>query len=677
MKTKNPIMLPGAPLFLWALVLIHPARAAFVHPGCLHDQNDINRMQTQVAANAQPWLGGWNNLTASTFAQNTRVANPVQVVTRGCADSCSENYTSCMQDAAAAYQNALRYVISGDTSYANCAVNILNAWASTLTQIDPCCSDHALLAGIQGYQFAGAAELLRNYSGWSATSFNAFKQWMLNVWYPNNHDFLTTHFNTCISHYWCNWDACNLASMISIGVLCDNQAVFDEAVNYFKTGAGNGALAQAVFYTHGPGLGQWQESGRDQGHTQLGVGLESYVCEVAWKQGVDLYGYVSSGKTLIDGSEYVASYNLGNTVPYTTYNNCDNVNQTSIYSLDRGVNTNRTFWDMTYNAWVRKGLTATYTSQMATALRPDHGGGYGSTSASWAFDHIGFSTLTHYLGSTPPPSPPPVPTGLTATPGNAQVSLSWSASSGATSYNVKRATVSGGPYTTLASDVTSTSYTDPGPTNGTTYYYVVSAVNSVGESANSAQVSATPSAGSVWTDVDIGAVGTAGSGTLNGSVYTVKGAGSDIGGTADSLNFMYKSMTGDGTIIARLATETIGGAVNDKVGLTMRETTSSGSKHVAVLLDSGLGSSRLVSRSSSGGGSTWVNGPSGTTLPRWYKLVRAGNTFTGYVSTDGSTWSTVGSATVTMTSTLQVGFCVCSRDTGALNTSTFDNVTAP
>ncbi|MBW5449426.1 cellulose 1,4-beta-cellobiosidase [Cohnella sp. CFH 77786] len=94
----------------------------------------------------------------------------------------------------------------------------------------------------------------------------------------------------------------------------------------------------------------------------------------------------------------------------------------------------------------------------------------------------------------PTPSVPAAPAGLTATAGNAQASLSWTATSGATSYNVKRATTSGGPYTTIATGVTATSYTNTGLTNGTTYYYVVSAVNSVGESANSAQVSAAPQA---------------------------------------------------------------------------------------------------------------------------------------------------------------------------------------
>jgi len=88
---------------------------------------------------------------------------------------------------------------------------------------------------------------------------------------------------------------------------------------------------------------------------------------------------------------------------------------------------------------------------------------------------------------------PAAPTNLSATGGNAQVSLTWTGSSGATSYNVKRGTTSGGPYTTVGSPAT-TGYTDTGLTNGTTYYYVVTAVNSGGESGNSSQASATPQA---------------------------------------------------------------------------------------------------------------------------------------------------------------------------------------
>ncbi len=99
--------------------------------------------------------------------------------------------------------------------------------------------------------------------------------------------------------------------------------------------------------------------------------------------------------------------------------------------------------------------------------------------------------------------PPAAPTGLAATAGNQQVNLTWTASSGATSYNVKRGTATGGPYTTIASPTTN-SYTDSAVTNGTTYYYVVSAVNSSGESANSSQVSATPmSTTSVQATIDV------------------------------------------------------------------------------------------------------------------------------------------------------------------------------
>ena len=110
-----------------------------------------------------------------------------------------------------------------------------------------------------------------------------------------------------------------------------------------------------------------------------------------------------------------------------------------------------------------------------------------------AVNSAGSSANSNQASATPaaPVNVPSVPAGLQAIAGNAQVGLSWTASNGATSYNVKRSTTSGGPYTTVASPTTA-SYTDMGLTNGTAYYYVVSAVNSAGESANSTQVTATP-----------------------------------------------------------------------------------------------------------------------------------------------------------------------------------------
>jgi hypothetical protein len=103
------------------------------------------------------------------------------------------------------------------------------------------------------------------------------------------------------------------------------------------------------------------------------------------------------------------------------------------------------------------------------------------------------STQVSAFPAAPTVSTPAVPAGLTATGGNAQVSLSWSASSGATGYHVMRATTSGGPYTQVGAP-TSAVYTDASLQNGTTYFYVVTAFNASGESANSAQVSALPAA---------------------------------------------------------------------------------------------------------------------------------------------------------------------------------------
>lgn len=87
--------------------------------------------------------------------------------------------------------------------------------------------------------------------------------------------------------------------------------------------------------------------------------------------------------------------------------------------------------------------------------------------------------------------PPPVPGNVTATAGDGQASLAWSASSGATGYRIKRATISGGPYTQIA-ESTSTSHIDTALTNGTMYFYVVSAFNLAGESGDSLQSSTIP-----------------------------------------------------------------------------------------------------------------------------------------------------------------------------------------
>ena len=116
---------------------------------------------------------------------------------------------------------------------------------------------------------------------------------------------------------------------------------------------------------------------------------------------------------------------------------------------------------------------------------------------AYAFNSAGPSPYSGFASVTTPATPPPspsAPTALTATAGDQRVTLGWSGSAGARSYNVNRSTASGGSYTTVASGVTLTSYVDATVVNGTTYYYVVTAVNAGGESPISNEVSATPQA---------------------------------------------------------------------------------------------------------------------------------------------------------------------------------------
>lgn len=364
--------------------------SAFVHPGLLHSTEDFERMITKVAAGAQPWKAGWDVLLANPHSALSWTPNPVAIVYRGTGSP--QNYAQLYNDIAAAYALALRWKISGDTAYADKSVQILNAWSAVLTAIDGT-SDKFLASGIYGYEIANAAEIMRAYSGWSADDFDRFKNMMLTVFYPMNHDFLLNHNGACITHYWANWDLCNMASTLAIGVLTDNRAIYNEAITYFKAGAGNGAIEHVVDYLYPGNLGQWQESGRDQGHSALGVGLLGAFSEMAWKQGDDTYSY--SQNRFMAGAEYVASYNLGNSVPYTTYANCDGVTQATISADGRG--DIRPIWELLYNHYVNLvGLPAPYIEAFAAKVRPEGGGGdYGTTSGG--YDQLGYGTLTATL----------------------------------------------------------------------------------------------------------------------------------------------------------------------------------------------------------------------------------------------------------------------------------------
>ena len=115
--------------------------------------------------------------------------------------------------------------------------------------------------------------------------------------------------------------------------------------------------------------------------------------------------------------------------------------------------------------------------------------GYTFTPGQLAYTALAANQTADFGASLTPPA---MPTGLAATPGDAQVTLTWTSSTGAATYSVRRATASGGPYVTVAAGILPATYVDSGLSNGTAYYYAVSAVNAAGESALSTEVPATP-----------------------------------------------------------------------------------------------------------------------------------------------------------------------------------------
>ena len=362
----------------------------FVHPGILHTQAELDRMQAKVNAGAEPWLSGWEKLTANSFSQSSYTPNPQSDM---CAGNCpnGENYMALARDAAAAYQNALRYRIAGTTANADEAVAILNAWSTTLQTFSGD-SNAQLRAGLYGYQLAASAELLRDYSGWMAADFQRLKDLMVTLFYATCSRFLSQHNGTCFDHYWANWDLASMTTILAVGVLTDDQAKFDEAVAYFKSGSGTGQIDRLVnhLYPGTPVLGQGQEAGRDQGHATLDISLVGAFAKIAYDQGEDLFGYEDN--KILALAEYTAKYNLGQDVPWTDYTNCEGQAMVSISSNSRG--DQRPSWELLYNQYVKTmGLYAPYTEQFAEQMRPEGGGGdYGSDSGG--FDQLGFGTLT-------------------------------------------------------------------------------------------------------------------------------------------------------------------------------------------------------------------------------------------------------------------------------------------
>ncbi|MFF9036199.1 alginate lyase family protein [Streptomyces sp. NPDC014892] len=367
------------------------AGGAFAHPGLLHTTADLARMAAKVKAGARPYTAGFAKLTANPHSQSSWTPRPAATVYRG--GGSPQNYAQLYKDIHAAYQNALRHRITGETAHADTAVRILNAWSATLTSVQGS-ADRFLAAGLYGYQFANAAELVRDHGDFEL---DRFKTMLSEVFAPLSDDFLVRHNGAVITNYWPNWDLANMACVLATGIFCDDRAQVARAVDYFKNGEGLGAVRKAIPVVHDDGLGEWLEAGRDQGHALLGVGLMGTFCEMAWNQGIDLYGY--DDNRFLKGAQYVAKWAMGGEVAYTANTRAKGAingwsgRETASDAAGVDPNMTRPIWAMIANHYTRRrNLDASYLTRIAAKAAPEGGGGdYGPNSGG--YDQLGFGTL--------------------------------------------------------------------------------------------------------------------------------------------------------------------------------------------------------------------------------------------------------------------------------------------
>lgn len=291
-------------MFLPALALATAGLSfAFVHPGALHTADDIARVKAHVDAGDEPWTTAWQLLTSNDHAQADWTPSPLETIYRGSDGVHAENYGSAYNDAAAAYQLAIRWLVSGNDSYADTSVAILNAWGSTLKNISGN-SDLFLAAGLYGYQFANAGELMRGYTGWSTDDQAAFGTMLTDIFAKYSRSFLDDHNGNGPLIYYANWDLCNIADLLAVGIFTDNQTMYDHAITYLLTGPSTGALpvfSIANYTEEGSGkiLMQGQEAGRDQGHALLDFAILGVIAQQGYNQGDDLFS--TYGNEILNG----------------------------------------------------------------------------------------------------------------------------------------------------------------------------------------------------------------------------------------------------------------------------------------------------------------------------------------------------------------------------------------
>ncbi len=353
-----------------------------VHPGGWHTASDLQRIRAEVAAGHEPWKSAWEAFRKSDADEHYQ-AHPAAHVTDAYA---------IQHDGHAAYVLAIKWVASGDATYARAAIGILNAWSSTVQTV----ADEPMRNGLGGGQMANAAEILAHgfggAAGWPPAEIARARTWFKAVIYPHVRDGAAA-----------NWGTSAMSGLMSMAVFCDDPEMFARAVAAYKHGfVVNGSLKNGCcgVTQYIDATGENAESGRDQPHSQGGIAHLVEVALVAWNQGLDLVSYndqqgvrnygASGANRLYLGLEYTAKYNLGEDVPYRPfYEYCNDV---TIYPgpiSEKGRGNFSPVWEMAARLFTNAKLPAPYCHRIIglAAYGPEH------TNS----DHPGLGTLTFRL----------------------------------------------------------------------------------------------------------------------------------------------------------------------------------------------------------------------------------------------------------------------------------------
>ncbi len=617
---------------------------SFIHPGILHSKEDLERMKQAVASKEEPIYSGYKVFIENRVSQSTyKMLGPLAMVGRNPTVGQSVYDT----DANAAHQNAVMWAITGDKAFAEKAIEIINAWSSTLKSITG--RDAVLMAGLGPFKMVNAAEIIRyTNAGWKDADIKQAERHFKEVVYPVIKNYAPFANG--------NWDAAALKTVMAIAVFCEDRPAFEDALKYYTNGHGNGRLAHYVINEEG----QIQESGRDQSHTQLGIGMLAECAELAWNQGLNLYGY--DNNRLLNGFEYVAKFNLGNEVPFTeTLDHTGKYHHKTIARQDQG--RLRAVYEQVYNHYVnRMGLQATFTQQAAEKLRPEGPGKPGA-------DHPGYGTLffTRIRGAKPmfKTKVAVAPAGIIAEATGSAVQLSWIEPVGAKTYSIKRGDKKGGPYIFVAKSISTSKYKDLSVKPGKTYYYVISAFSAKGESEQSPETAISVGLPSPWKQMDIGNVNQPGNTQFDGKVYTIKASGKGIDALEDSFHYLALPLKENIEITLRFVPQL--SSQFSSFGISVRESSISNSAQFSLSLNPGSTEQieapswhvRFSGREKSGQSIKTLHTIGG--LPEtavthgrltgyyWLRLRREGQQLKAWGSADGKEWKNAGTTQLTFT----------------------------